>query len=40
MTGKPDLLQSAKAQCDFNTTFGVEYGKNCKGVAVAMGIKP
>ncbi|MCK6592145.1 MAG: hypothetical protein L6Q76_31715 [Polyangiaceae bacterium] len=39
VSGKPDLLQSAKALCDFNTTFGVEYGKNCKGVAVAMGIK-
>lgn len=40
VTGKPDLLQSAKAQCDFNTTFGVEYGRNCKGVGVALGIKP
>ncbi len=40
VSGKPDLLQSAKALCDFNTTFNVEYGKNCKGVAVAMGIKP
>jgi hypothetical protein len=40
VSGKPDLLVSAKALCDFNTTFGVEFGKNCKGVAVAMGLKP
>jgi hypothetical protein len=40
ISGKPDLLQKAKAACDFNTTFGVEFGKNCKGVVVAMGGKP
>ena len=38
-SGKPDLLQGAKAMCDFNTTFNVEPGKNCKGVAVALGVK-
>jgi hypothetical protein len=40
VTGKPDLLKSAKALCDFNTTFNVEYGKNCKGVAVALASRP
>ena len=40
VSGKPDLLKTAKALCDFNTTFNVEHGKNCKGVAVAMGVKP
>jgi ElaB/YqjD/DUF883 family membrane-anchored ribosome-binding protein len=38
--GRPELLAKAKELCDFNLTFGVEYGKQCKGVAAAMGIRP
>lgn len=39
ISGKPDELAKAKALCDFNVTLGVEYGRNCKGVATAMGIR-
>lgn len=40
VSGKPDLLARAKALCEFNKTFGVEYGRNCKGVIAATGGQP
>lgn len=40
VSGKPDLLAKAKSLCEFNKTFGVEYGRNCKGVIAATGGKP
>lgn len=40
VSGKPDLLAKAKALCEFNKTFGVEYGRNCKGVIAATGGQP
>jgi hypothetical protein len=39
VSGKPADLAKAKSLCDFNVTLGVEYGRNCKGVAASMGIR-
>lgn len=40
IAGRPADMERARVMCDFNLSLGVKYGRNCKGLLTAMGVRP